>query len=382
LISAPISDAFSSIFLGKYLQKHTESTNLYTDILNSGTALTAMKGFAAYDASTFTASYIGTLNEGTIGSTNNVVRSVTGDLSGWNLVGNPYPSSIDWAAGSGWTKTNVNDATYIHKNTFTWAEYVGGVGTNGGTQFIAPGQGFFVNVASVGNGTLKMDNNVRVHNATSFFKNSVSNLVRLQVSGNGYTDEAVVRFTPEATAAFDGDYDAYKLFGDAPEAAQIYTVGGENLAINSMPETNEVPVGVKVGAEGVYTIAATEINDITAVSLEDTKTGIFTNLLQGAYTFSFAPGETETRFVLHFGTLSVPETENSVAGIYVSHGIVYVTMKDNAKGDIYVYTVAGQLVAKVPATKGSNKISLSNTGNYIVKVVSNQNTMVKKVFVQ
>ena len=35
---------------------------------------------------------------------------------GWNLVGNPFPSTIDWNAASGWTKTNVETSIYITDN--------------------------------------------------------------------------------------------------------------------------------------------------------------------------------------------------------------------------------------------------------------------------
>ncbi|MEI8046366.1 MAG: T9SS type A sorting domain-containing protein [Bacteroidota bacterium] len=381
LISAPISDAVSGLFTGKFLQKNTESTNAFTDIESVTEALTPAKGFALYNATDFTAQYTGTLNTGAIGSADNVTRSATGDFSGWNLVGNPYPSSIDWNASSGWTKTNLNDATYIHVNASNWASYAGGVGANGGSQFIASGQGFFVNVASVGNGTLTMNNSIRVHNSTPFYKSAVSNLVRLQVSGQGFTDEAIVRFTANATAEFDGDYDAYKLFGDVAKAAQLYTLGSTPLAINTMPETSTVPVGIHVGSTGTYTIAATEINDFTKVTLEDTKTAVFTDLLTTSYTFNFVPGENEQRFVLHFGPLAVNETESSSANIYSYRQTVYVNMKDKQAGDIYIYNIAGQLVTTKMSAQGMNEIGLNQTGNYIVKVINRDNTVVRKVFI-
>lgn len=207
-------------------------------------------------------------------------------------------------------------------------------------------------------------------------------MIRLQASGNGYTNEAVVWFLPEATAEFDNQYDAHKLFGDVAEAAQLYTLGNTPLAINALPETNVVQVGMHVGASGVYTIASTEVNEISAVTLEDTQTGIFTNLLQNSYTFNATAGEVEQRFILHFGTLSVKKTENTVAGVYANHGVVYINMKDNAEGDIYIYNVTGQLVSTVNATQGINKINIANTGNYIVKVITKKSTMVKKVFIQ
>jgi len=376
LISAPISDALSGMFVGKYLQTHTESTNEYTDIIPLDVPLTPMKGYALWgDATGFTATYTGTLNNGS----QSYATSYTAGDKGWNLVGNPYPSSIDWEA-SGWTKEGVNNATYVHVNASTWASFVDGAGDNGGSQFIAPGQGFFVQATA--SGTLGMDNSVRTHSAAPFFKSTVSNLVRLQVSGNGYADEAVIRILSEATSEFDGNYDAVKLYGDVAEAAQIYTLGSSPLAINALPETNSVPVGIHAGASGTYTIAATEVNDIQAITLKDNQTGISTNLLVNSYSFSFTPGENEQRFTLYFSPLSINEVENPLASIYSNQNTLYVDLKSLSKGDIYVYNLAGQLVTSASANQGMNMIRLTNTGNYIVKVITPKTTLVKKVFIQ
>jgi hypothetical protein len=383
-ISSPVDGAQSGMFVGKYLQQLDEGTKLYTDITSLTEPLTPGKGFALFNDADFTAQYLGTPNTG------NKSMTITKDGEGWNLVGNPYPSSIDWDADNAWTKTNVNNTTYIHVDNSTWATYVGkvgtepGVGGNGGSQYIAPGQGFLVEASAAGSLGMVNDN-VRVHHSTPFFKGSnelVNNMIRLQVSGNGYADEAVVRFLPVATPEFDGLYDGRKLFGDVAEAAQIYTLGSTPLAINSLPETNIVPLGIHAGASGEYTIAATEINDLKYVSLEDTKTGIYTELAVKPYTFTFTPGENEQRFNLHFSSLGIPETESQVAAVYSYHKTVYINMKDQQKGDIFIYNTSGQLVTFKAGATGMNEIGLTNTGIYMVKIVSDKTTFVKKVYVQ
>ena len=109
----------------------------------------------------------------------------------------------------GWTKTNVDNATYRHVNNATWASYVGGVGANGGSQYIAPNQGFFVGVTSgFTSGTLSMNNEARTHSTAPFFKDEIANIVRLEITGNGYTDETVIRFLDVATSEFNGEWDA------------------------------------------------------------------------------------------------------------------------------------------------------------------------------
>jgi len=69
--------------------------------------------------------------------------------------------------------------------------------------------------------------------------------------------------------------------------------GKHGIGYNALPETNTVPVGMKVGVEGVYTIAATEINDLSAVHLKIPKP-VFSLIFQMVLTLSvFTPGENE-----------------------------------------------------------------------------------------
>jgi hypothetical protein len=221
--------------------------------------------------------------------------------------------------------------------------------------------------------------------AATFLKSAeevVPNLVRLQVSGNGYKDEAVVRFAPEATSEFDMDYDAYKFFGKVPESAQLYTLGSIALSINSLPETEIVPVGIHVGTSGNYTIAATEINDLNYVTLEDMETGIFTPLSSGSYAFKADAGDFDQRFKLHFSTLSVEESKKVSAIVYSHQQTVHINMVGQEKGDILIYNISGQQVATKLAAQGTNEIKLPNAGNYIVKVVTKNNIVVRKVFIQ
>ena len=209
----------------------------------------------------------------------------------------------------------------------------------------------------------------------------VNTLLRIEVSGNGYKDEAVVRFAAEATAEFDGNYDAHKLYGDVAEAAQVYTLGSIPLAINSMPATSTVPLGIYTGAAGTYTLAATEINDLTGVTLEDTHTGIFTDLTKSPCSVELTAGESGQRFVLHFGPLSIEDKESTPASIYSYRHTAYISMNGNTTGDIFIYTMSGQLVATLTSASGMNEVQLPVSGTYIVKVVGAKTMGVKKVFI-
>ncbi len=387
LISSPVSGALSGTFSMKYLQSFSEADYKYSDIQLTTVELLPGQGFALWgDASGFTHDYVGPLNTGSViipGLTRTNISDA--DKSGWNLIGNPYPSVLDWNSVA---KTNLNTAIY-RANGSDWAIYNSGVGVPNSTsnQYIAPGQGFLVQVAvGTTGGSIIMDNSARVHNSATFFKKaSVTNLARLQVSGNSYTDEAVVRFASDATSEFDGNYDAHKFFSEIPGSAQIYTLGSSPLAINALlPETTEVPLGIRANIAGTYTIAATQLLDMPSATLEDTQTGIFTDLSAGSYSFTAGPGEKEVRFILHFNTsvTSLTDPAKSLANIYSYQKTAFIDLKDQAKGNILIYNVSGQLIRTQAASKGMNEVKLPNTGIYMVKVITAKSTMVKKIWIE
>ncbi|MBK7212919.1 MAG: T9SS type A sorting domain-containing protein [Bacteroidales bacterium] len=378
LIAAPISNATASVFEGYYLQKHSETSNSYSDITSLFESLVPGQGYAHYgDAAFSSASFAGQLNVGPQSYT----TTYSGSGKGWNLVGNPYPSSIDWDAPSGFTKSNLNNAVYIHKDADTWATYIDGVGTNSGSRYIAPCQGFFVEATAAGE--LGMNNSVRVHNSTPFFKNAgtVSNMIRLEVSGNGYLDETVVRFLPEATTGFDGNYDAHKILGDNAQAAQIYSLGNSMLSINSLPEVQTITLGVIAGSSGNYTIAATEINDLPFVALEDLKTGIYTELAKSSYSFQYTEGESGERFKLHFSATGAPEGQIREANIYSYGNTIYVNLNGQKDADIFIYSVSGQIMEQKLSASGMNQLEIGIPGTYMVRVVNKETCETRKVVI-
>ncbi len=376
LISSPVSGATANMFLGLYLQNHTESTNLYTDVTNPAAPLNVMQGYALWNDMAGTAIFVGTLNTGNIGAANNVTRNG----EGWNLVGNPYASAIDWDAASGWTKTNVDNATYRHVNSATWASYVGGVGNNGGSQYIPSCQGFFVGVTDGFTvGTLNMTNEVRTNTTSTFYKDDVADILRLTVSGNGYTDETVIRFLDEATPGFDGQWDAHKLFGDVAESPAIYSVDNGMMAINSLPATNTVQVGVKAGVPGEFTIAATETSEFANVILEDLMTGAITDLKNSPYSFNYDMSF-DNRFVLHFTPMSVVDNQVEPVNIFSNNGDICVIVPLKTNGNIIIYSLMGQEIFRTPIKGTLNRVPLSKSAYYIVKVVSNDGLVTKKVY--
>ena len=387
--------------LDVYLYEHDEATYGYTNIWEPlSTPLNPFQGYMVWvdganatpPVTSWTFTEEGDLNTGTFGAADNVARSAapTGpsiDTAGWNFFGNPYTSAIDWDAATGWTKTDLDGTIYLYNNG-QWATYNSSSGgTNGGTQYIAMGQGFFVHKTDNGGpypetGTLTMDNNVRVHNGVAYLKETIANKVSLQVEGNGYKDETAILFRDDATVGFDSEYDAYKIETEQPGAPTFYSVANTNLAVNVLPQADWVQLGFKSTANGTYTISALEINDIGDVVLEDTFTGEMTDLNVSSYTFDYDINDDVNRFIVHFTPLAVGDNPESMFNIYSYEKNAVVAVPANTKGNIFVYNMMGQNVATSTINSTVNKIHIEEGGYYVVKVVSDNIVATKKVFIK
>ena len=232
---------------------------------------------------------------------------------GWCMVGNPYPSTIDWDAVSGWTKNNISNATYIWNNAAQqYAVYQGGVGTNGGSRYIGSSQAFWVQ--TTGNSPLlSLTENVKAATDIVFKTNNETppDALKLFIAGNGYTDEAVLQFKQDATSSFDPDYDAYKLFSSNAQVPSLSTIvdSSSDLSINALPLLTSgisIPLRAKAGVTGNYTITA-DISQLggstlSCVLLEDLVTGTIKDLrVSPAYTFNISNTvNASPRFMLHF----------------------------------------------------------------------------------
>ncbi|NOX46812.1 MAG: T9SS type A sorting domain-containing protein [Chlorobi bacterium] len=383
LISSPVTGETANTFFGLYLQTHDEVSNTYSDVIDETTVLEPGQGYALWNQNgSATASFNGSL---TWTATRALTRTAAGFNNGWNLVGNPYPSSIDWEAAAGWTKTNVDASTYrFDPVAGNWAIWNGTTGTLGATQYIAAGQGFFVAVNDDGSttGSLGFANDVRVHDNTTFYKEEPADIVKLRVSNNDFSDEAIVYFREEATTGFDSQMDAHNLSSFDMTAPDIYSTANEGMAINVLPEVASVPMNVKVGIEaGTYTIETVSNGEFIDLYLEDIATGTITDLNTSSYTFDYIPGM-DSRFVLHFGALGVDDIAGDLYNIYSYDRDVYVAVPENTSGTITIYDMMGKEIAKETISGSVNIITLEKSAYYVVKVLSNENMTTEKVFIK
>jgi hypothetical protein len=378
LVSSPLTMATSNVFMDMYLQSFNESTNAYTEITSTSHPLTPMEGFAAYStlSTTNTVFYNGPFNTGTLN------RGFTANNMGWNLFGNPFQSSLDWEAVVIPTGMS-NEVHFIDAATGNDLSYVKGVGGTA-TQFIPPHQGFFIKASA--NGTLSLGDAQRSLNGTKeYYKNNNANLLVLKASGEMYADETWIHFNEDAEAEHDGKYDAYKRISysnaDLPQFFSI-TPSGEYLAINGMPETTSVPLGFTAVNSGEYTIEIAEAGEFSDIILEDMLVGVQTDLKTGSYTFTHTDGDNINRFMLSFAPLSVDEMENGKFDVYSYRNEIMVSAADDVEGDIQVFNMTGQLIESSRIAGSLTTIVLNDNGNYIVRVMSDQEVSVKKVTIK
>jgi len=336
-----------------------------------------------------THNYTGTLNTGdktiTIGFANNH----------YNLIGNPYPSAINWdetsLAANAATKLNAYPPIWLWNGSVgNYGNYVSGIGgTNGATNIIAPHQGFFVEAKS--GGTFTMPNTARVHpNSQAYLKSSnIANLIKLKVisTATDYSDEMIIKFA-------NSNNGVVKWVSMKTEAPSLYSVrGNEDYSINVLDEVLlplAVPVSFKAGINGSYTINALEINGFTLCSsivLEDLHTNISQNLMSNPiYNFTANTTDNINRFVLHFFTLtpnSINENINTTTNIYSYNKDIYVNTSEKVR-EINVCNILGQQIIKQTNNNQIiTKIYIDNTSAYyIVKVITDKNVYTKKVFVE
>ncbi len=305
---------------------------------------------------------------------------------GWNLVGNPYASAINWDLVD---KTNIEDVVYCYDGTQGKYAYYGidpysgiGISVNNGSKYIPSGQGFMVKSKGTGT-TFTLKDADRVHNAQPFWKSSKSissndtkssltdnqsiapNFLRLQINSGTYTDESVVRSLPAesgVTDNHDGNFDARKMFAWDKTVPQIFTANADFsnvFAINSMTEvvaSKQVPVGLYVGTAGNYSIDFSQNTfDGIHVYLEDKVTNTWTNIrTTPSYAFNSAVGTFTARFVLHFNQNHAPVANNILEKQVVDEEVPFifisnVNFTDEDQGDIVTCTASYENGNPLPA---------------------------------
>ncbi len=394
-IAAPVDDPSANVFYDIYMMEFDEPSGQWNYITDPNQVLdTDMKGYAVWTSSSLigntTLQFTGPVNSGYQEIDLTYTASANHINRGFNFVGNPYCSAIDWDYNGtdGWVKENVDNAVYQWNGELGgYGSYVNGYSVNQATNIIPAHQGFYVH-CNQPTGKIGVDNGVRLHDQKPFFKsenNLEENVLRLTVSGNSYTDETLIHFDGETSYDFEPAYDAIKMMG-LEEAPQVFSITGNNdhLSINSQPEATSVAVGVQCSQSGIYSISWKGINSFKmgqTILLEDLKTGQIINMNdQAGYTFSYDPAEDLHRFnVLFSGPNAITEDQLQRINVFGSGKSIMVVNDQLEQAVVSVYNLTGQLITQEQIVKGQTEIMLGRKGYFIIRTTSGRYGQTNKV---
>lgn len=381
-ISSPISNAQSGLFAGDYIQTWDETNALWSDVAELNMVLTPARGYGFWSADgNTTYTFSGTPNTGnkSVGMTTTDVNSngLSNDNDGANLLGNPYPSSIDW--------DGLNE-TYGAIHYWNGTAYVSWNGGGAGSQFVAPVQGFFVLANGVT--SFSVNNNNRTHSGASGFyksKNNVNNGLVIAASNGSYEDDLWIMFRESSTSQFDFTMDASKFYTNTPGISQLYTINTDrNLSIDVRPESEIIPLGFRNDKNGNYSIMLKDFDGIGQVEIEDTKLDVFHDLLISSYEFDWNISDSEDRFKLHLSATGLGELGLQEAQVYGLDQQVYIRMDGAFVYDqVDIFDLSGRLIGAYTLSKSETQsIALANKGIYLVKLSGASGSQTEKIIIK
>lgn len=396
-----------------------------------GYIVRAPQGWSATNASAgiYGGNFTGTPNTGI------VPVLIQKGTSGFNLIGNPYPSAIDIdlfledEANSGivngtiylWTHNTAISSTIPGKSTYNYtsddyAKYnlTGGIktasaaitGLSAPDGKIASGQGFFIEAnPSLANGsyTANFNNGMRVSNNNNCFyrKSTIENGVnppqknRLWLAitnSQGAYNEVLVGYVTGATDGFDNLYDG-KTFASGNVLSLYSIVGTDHYSIQgrALPfnESEILPIGLKTTISGIFTIGIESFDGLfqdQEVYLTDKLNNTTLNLKTAGYTFNTSIGTFNDRFELRF-TNSSPTASNSIFSkrnviVYKHDRELAIITGNVVMKEVRIYDIRGRLLLQKSHINASETSWLTDLSNevLIVVITSEKNeTITKKI---
>ena len=422
----------SSIYNYNEPDDYLVQTNDQYFVPGRGYAIRGKDSFSDTNLTPETYQFNGTINNGVYTaqvqkSKNTTVESIEYE-HGYNLVGNPYPSNIDFEAlynfgtnknyikgkvrflSNGSPQLNQNGSAYT-SNGYASLTLMGGAPPTTiqpnldliPTQYIKAGQGFIVQVRDASSITtpdpvvshpLVFDNSIRTDQAGVFYnaRGAASSKDRFWVqliSPQQFTNTILLGYAPDATNQFDDDYDADLI--DIGDDALYSLTGAQKLHIQGrqgpLVESDTVPLGTKYAQSGNYQIAIGRGEGIFAGSqdiyLKDKLLNKIVNISEAAYHFQAIKGAEEDRFEIVYKPQTSLGTGSSAHKEFIVYKdeIDFVVKSSDILKKIQLYDMSGRLLGEVRGNFNELRIShqfLVN-GAYILKIYNGDHMVTKKV---
>lgn len=310
----------------------------------------------------------------------------------YNLVGNPYPSSISANdlifANPGttgilyfWTHNTSTNAllpgpvpgNYASTGDFSVYSLTGGVASESGsavpTGVVASHQGFFVDKVTATNFTF---NNAMRHvdlGNNTFLRQVPYKRLWLSLNGkNGLYHQILIGYLPDTQTGYDWGYDAMNTTL-RPQMTLYSLIDDEGYRIQSRGEYDSadvVPLGFITQEAGEFTIRIDDIQGaFDQVYIRDLYAGTVANLTQ-PFTFRSEAGEFKDRFEVIYQNDSGPIQEEQIPlYIYPNPTSDLVTVSGNfSKYELY------DMYGKLLMTGSDKTISLQQFSNgiYLLKI--------------
>jgi hypothetical protein len=344
----------------------------------------------SYIPSALTLDMTGAVNTGNVNLS--LVTGGTGNNSGFNLVGNPYPSPVDISAVV-FASTGVLDInpTVCTRNPQT-GSYTPQLLASGTPYSIPSYAAVFIRNIGAGNVTLPFTEARKATTSSlTTFKNGLTNIALFEFKIGGVVyDNLNIGFDENASSLFENKYDAIKLSNDSFNFSAI-TSNGEYVCTDFRPFMNEGKIklftNIKSGSTEV------EIN-ATTVDLPAGKDLFFVDQFTNKtikvdakfkYTFTIDANNQNTfgsdRFYLTttMGTAVNEMAKESFCSIYPNPttDILNIALSSSKEGN-YTYTVLNQLGQTIlsgdlmlangkPASINTQEIS---NGVYFLKITN------------
>lgn len=432
-MSSPVADAlYSQLSTADQVMSYDETTASWSAV-SSGN-LTVGKGYvASLVNNSGTITYSGVLNTGdktiTMSNTNGVSKN------GFNLIGNPYPSYVDFGLA---TKTNIEGTMWFRSKNPGNSAYVfdtynasSGLGTsNNGVEVnsnIPPMQAVWVRVnpgltGLNATGSIAFTNAMRNHGSStnklrvptesnssrdiesSENKEQLSDnidvqntsrlnqsVIRLKVSNGMNSDETILVFNPEAQNSLD-NFDSQKMFNQNAFLPEIFTtVEGRELAINGMRDMESNPMialGIRNSSGQAIHLSINEKLNISA----DKSLFIYDDLLKTQQelgveeTVQIDTQDATDRFylIIRNNVISgIENISNRFSWNQDSNGHLSLSFENNDQKIIRIMDLRANLINQTISSSPVCNIKESiSAGMYLVQVQSGNNTQIQKIILK
>jgi hypothetical protein len=208
-------------------------------------------------------------------------------------------------------------------------------------------------------------------------------------------DETIVCLIDKATLDFDGDYDAYKLFGSGTATPFIYTeLKAIKYAINAVHEPDSgsviIPVTIEIKTPGTYKIDITEFENLEGYRVVLKHGSIETVLFKNAsYQFTSESGIfTNLQLVINKATTGIDNHPENKIKTWYSNNILFIDCPSEIsanRASLIIYDISGKIVFNnhfqiIPGQSISVPLSLPS-GLFITLMILNNMKYVSKFVV-